>query len=66
MGQAKVLIPERKCPICGKRFCFMDFDQWAYKTNFRGNRKLYCSWHCLQTAKKRIEAAKNPRGRRAF
>ena len=37
--------PERKCTLCGKWFIVKDISEWAYK---RGERMLFCSWHCVR------------------
>ena len=46
---------ETNCVICGKPFCMADPDMWAYRTTAgdRCKQKFCCSWHCLQTLRKR-------------
>lgn len=44
-------LTERKCPECGKSFCVVDMDAWAYKSK----EKALCSWHCLRALEKRLD-----------
>lgn len=46
----------RTCSTCGGKFSVLWPDLWAYKTQqVSGKRKWFCSWKCLQKAKKEEE-----------
>lgn len=48
-------LKEKKCAYCGKSFCRIDYTNYAYKRLVKGHMKLYCSYTCMQKAKKETE-----------
>ena len=44
----KIILKERKCPICGKIFIIQDPKQYAYKRGYEHTPKIFCSWTCLR------------------
>lgn len=51
-----VLALTRKCAECGKEFaCHPDVHAWAMTV--KSVRSYYCSYHCMRTVEKRMQAA---------
>ena len=56
----RVIMPELKCPICGK--WFIPAACHAYKSKCKPSGKKVCSWHCVLESERRRGAAKNKKG----
>ena len=39
---------DRKCPVCGKKFCVLYPDEWVYKRGGRDCGVFLCSWTCMR------------------
>ena len=37
---------ERRCAVCGKRFCARN--EYAYTRGKNERKRFFCSWHCLR------------------
>lgn len=56
---------DKTCPVCGKVFCTLTGQRWAYQTSdANGHKAFLCRWSCLCEFKRRVEALKADSGRK--
>lgn len=64
MGKQKLFMDGYVCPVCGKEFvCYMK-DMWVYKCGIGTKEYVFCSWGCMQKARREREAELRKRRRR--
>jgi len=64
----------RNCPVCGKRFNIIYFEEWAYRREFsektgkdaRSHRLLFCSWSCVRKWDKQREEEKQDKREKLY
>ena len=44
-----------KCPICGKVFTRLTFNNYTYKLQLNGRTRFYCSYTCWRVDQKKDE-----------
>lgn len=49
------LFHEGVCYRCGSSFIMNDPDQWVYRSYVDKKSRLFCSWACMQAARKEEE-----------
>ena len=53
------LPPEKKCAICGKKFCVRP--EYRYTRGVEKAQKYFCSWHCMREYdKKWVHGGRKP------
>ncbi len=59
---ASGVIPEKLCPVCGRRYILRCKSEWAY-VSCRGltHQIFFCSWKCMRRHEKEAEERKEAR-----
>lgn len=52
------LFTESKCYNCKRTFINSDSDQWIYRAFINNGHRIFCSWGCLQEARRKQEERK--------
>ncbi len=42
----------RTCPVCGKKFGSLAFEQWIYKIRVVDGTLFFCGWNCMRKYEK--------------